>query len=450
MLNLTDNHVKPPKNGIPAMNVVFNFKAKKRITGFLAVSFVIFIALMFFPWTQNVQGDGFVTTLKPEQRPQTIHTTIAGRVEKWYVQEGDFVEKGDTIAFLSEIKDDYFDPELLSRTDAQVDAKESAVEGYLGKIDALESQIEALNASMGLKMEQAENKIQQAHLKVTADSIDLAATQIDYNTSLIQFKRAEDLFEEGLLSLLDLEKLNIDLQAKQADLVGAETQLLTSRNELAISTLDLSALQAEYLDKIAKAESDKFSTFTDKFATKEGIIKLEVQYENYLKRSSFYFITAPQDCYITKALVTGLGETVKEGDPLVSIIPSEYELAVEMYVMPLDLPLMQVGEHVRLQFDGWPAIVFSGWPNTSFGTFGGTIVAIDNMTSNNGLYRILVAEDPNDVPWPEALRVGSGVNAMALLNDVPVWYELWRQFNGFPQDFYNSPDEENKDPQAKK
>jgi len=159
---------------------------------------------------------------------------------------------------------------------------------------------------------------------------------------------------------------------------------------------------------------------------------------NYSVRTGYYYITAPQDGYITKAIQVGLGETIKEGEKIVSIMPANSKLAVEMYIRPIDLPLVQKGEHVRIQFDGWPAIVFSGWPNTSYGTYGGTVVAIDNFISDNGLYRVLVAPDPKDHPWPDALRVGAGSNSMLLLNDVPVWYELWRQINGFPPDFYKS------------
>ncbi|MEL6134578.1 MAG: biotin attachment protein, partial [Bacteroidota bacterium] len=86
--------------------------------------------------------------------------------------------------------------------------------------------------------------------------------------------------------------------------------------------------------------------------------------------------------------------------------------------------------------------IFSGWPNSSFGTYGGQIFAIDNFVSDNGKYRILVAQDPNDAPWPDALRVGAGANSMMLLKDVRIWYELWRQINGFPADYYKPLKEE--------
>ncbi|MBP9152706.1 MAG: biotin attachment protein, partial [Flavobacteriales bacterium] len=49
---------------------------------------------------------------------------------------------------------------------------------------------------------------------------------------------------------------------------------------------------------------------------------------------------------------------------------------------------------------------------------------------------VLVAPDPNEHPWPDALRVGAGATNMMLLKDVPIWYELWRQINGFPPDYY--------------
>ncbi len=117
-------------------------------------------------------------------------------------------------------------------------------------------------------------------------------------------------------------------------------------------------------------------------------------------------------------------------------MPGDFELAVELYISPIDFPLVSIGQEVSFIFDGWPAFVFAGWPGTYFGTFKGKIAAIDNNISSNGKYRILVAEDQSFKPWPVALRPGSGAKGIALLNTVPVWYELWRQLNGFPPDFY--------------
>ena len=128
-------------------------------------------------------------------------------------------------------------------------------------------------------------------------------------------------------------------------------------------------------------------------------------------------------------------------------MPSNYDLAVETYVSPIDLPLIHVNEKIRVQFDGWPAIFFSGWPNASYGTYGGTVVAVETFISKNGKFRVLIAPDSDDHIWPEQLRPGSGALTIALLDDVPLWYEIWRQLNGFPPNYYtpdNDVDDKNK------
>ena len=149
-----------------------------------------------------------------------------------------------------------------------------------------------------------------------------------------------------------------------------------------------------------------------------------------------YYIKASQNGYINRALQSGIGETIKEGTPIATIMPSKYDIAVETFVNPIDLPLLRKGEKVRVWFDGWPTIVFSGWPNMSYGTFGGKIVAIENFISVNGKYRVLISPDDSGDKWPEQLSIGAGAQTIALLNNVPVWFELWRSLNGFPPNYY--------------
>lgn len=156
-----------------------------------------------------------------------------------------------------------------------------------------------------------------------------------------------------------------------------------------------------------------------------------------------YYITAPQDGFVNRALQSGIGETIKEGTPIVSIMPAKYDIAVETYVNPMDFPLINKGEKVRVWFDGWPTIVFSGWPGVSYGTFGGIIVAKENFISSNGKYRVLIAPDPKDKKWPEQLSIGAGTQSLALLDDVPIWFEIWRTLNGFPPNFYQPTTTEN-------
>lgn len=447
MLNISKNSIneKFPKSRFSSLKTVEAKESRRvliRITNWTLFGILV---LGFLPWTQNIRSLGNVSTLKPDQRPQTIHSIIAGRVEHWYVQEGDFVKTGDTILRISEIKDEYFDSELLERTKNQLNLKEQSVISYDDKISAQENQLSALSTQQGLLTEQQKIKIQQMRLKVQNDSTAYQAARVSYQTAAEQYRRIDSLYKIGLKSLIDLEGRNLKLQETKAYEVEAKNKWLNSKNELIALQLEQSNIQSRFQNDLAKIQSDKFSTLSEKLDAESTVNKLKNQYTNYEVRSGMYFITAPQDGYITKTVVNGIGETIKEGDELLSFMPSNYELAVALYVEPIDLPLLEKGQHVRVQFDGWPAIVFSGWPNVSYGTYGGRIYAIDQFTSANGKYRVLVEPDPSDHPWPKALRFGGGTKSMILLKEVPIWYELWRKINGFPPDYYKPHDGNQED-----
>lgn len=438
MLNISHNQLnkKVTLAGYKSYNKSFTSKNNTLFSRFLGVFAIIVIIVLFLPWTQNVSGNGYVTTLTPGQRPQTIQSPIPGRLEKWFVKEGDYVKKGDTILFISEIKNEYQDPRLVERTNEQRDAKSKSVLSYQEKIKALENQVGALINERQLKFSQAQNKLQQARLKVKSDSIDFAAAKTNLEIAQRQYDRTTTLQEEGLKAMTDVEEKRLKLQETQAKLIGQENKLLASRNEILNAQLEISRINASYADKIAKSRSDRFTAESKQFEAEAQVSKLENQSANYSIRNSLLYITAPQNGYINKAIKGGIGETFKEGEQLVGIMPSNYDLAVETYVHPIDLPLIHIGEKVRIQFDGWPAIFFSGWPNASYGTYGGKVVAVENFISPNGKFRVLIAPDTDENQWPENVRVGSGAYTIALLEDVPIWYEIWRQLNGFPPNYY--------------
>ncbi|NBU92229.1 MAG: biotin/lipoyl-binding protein [Flavobacteriia bacterium] len=418
-------------------------RSSKRLRRALYGIGLLALIVLFIPWTQNIRSGGEITTMRPEQRPQTINTVLGGKVERWYVKDGDLVKKGDTIVVISEIKDGYFDPQLIERTQNQIRNKEQSVISYEKKVNALDNRIDALLNNAQYKIQQSKIKYKQARLKIMSDSIEFEAAQVNFNVAKDQLVRFEKLVKEGLKSQTEVETRRVAMQRAQASMISAQQKLLQSRNDLIDASIEVNATESKFRDEIAKAESDKMSSMSDMYNAEIEVTKLQSQVSGYNVRRGNYTITAPQEGYVTRILSSGIGETIKEGQEIATIMPSVYDLAVAMYIRPMDYPLLQKGQKVRMQFDGWPAIVFSGWPNNSYGTFGGTVFAIDNFTSENGMFRILIAPDKKDHPWPKALRVGGGVNAMILLNNVPIGYEIWRNINGFPPDFYqkDSPSE---------
>lgn len=399
----------------------------------------MFFILLFLPWQQNIRGKGSLTTFSPSERPQSVESAIAGRIEAWYVNEGQYVTKGDTILTLSEVKDDYFDPELLRRTKQQIDAKASSIESKQEKVKNLEIQIEALVDLLAAKFEQAENKLIQSQFKLTSDSVDYVAEKIRYANQENIFDRNRQRYDAGIISLTEFQELESKFQETRMKLIGAENKFLESKTELINARVNIAGVKAEYQDKISKARSDLNNTSAEIFEGQASLAKLENQYANYEIRTQNYQLVAPQNGFVVKAMKAGIGETIKEGDAVVQIMSENPNLAVAMYVKAMDVPLIQKERKVRIQFDGWPALQFSGWPSVSVGTFGGIVKVIDKVESKPGQFRILVTPDPSEEPWPEQLRVGSGTKGWVMLENVAVWYEIWRQLNGFPPSLYEAP-----------
>lgn len=452
MLNLSNTRVGQDmdKYEMHSLYTISTPRSGRVVAYWLVGIFTFVFFCLFLPWQQNINGTGVVTALAPEDRPQTIESAIAGRIINWKVKEGQFVSAGDTILTLAEVKDEYFDPEVLTRIQEQLTAKQGAILATETKIKALDQQIKALEEGLEFSLSKARNKLEQAKLKVYSDSADFEAEKVQLEIAKRQFSGFENLYANGLVSLTDYEKRKQTLQQATAKLVAVENKLLASRNELLNARIELSSLQADYSEKISKARSDRSSTVAYLADAESEYSKLRNKFANVQVRTNQYNLIAPQDGYVVRALKAGIGETIKEGEAVATIMPNAPALAVELYVRAMDVPLLNKGNKVRLEFDGWPALQFSGWPSVSVGTFGGRIEVIDYINSQGGRYRILVSPDPEEEPWPEQLRVGSGVYGWAMLKEVPVWYEIWRQLNGFPANLDAEPPKEVKDAKVEK
>ncbi len=437
MLNISKQSISDLVNKRHYENLsgIQNRLARKVFLKVLLGLFLFMVVMLFMPWTQHIQITGEVNALRPDERPQTIQNTIAGKIDKWYVQEGDFVEAGDTIMRLTEIKAEYFDPELITRVKEQVDAKANGISAYEDKLKALDNQLHSLSALQKFGIQSVDNKVEQAKLQVISDSAAWQRAQIEYETAVQRLERQEKLYEQGLISLTDLETRRLKLQETKAKAIELENKYGLSVNKYINALIEQDRIVSEYASKIAEVQSKRSSAGTELYEGLSDMAKMKNQLTNYEMRQAMYYVLAPRRGFLTKALEAGVGENIKESTPIMTIVPEKWVKAVEAYVSPTDMPLVHRGNKMMLMFDGWPTTVFSGWPELSYGTFPGEVFAIDYSISKNGMYRILIIES-DEKPWPKDVRIGSGSRGIALLNRVPIWYELWRQLNGFPPDFY--------------
>ena len=362
---------------------------------------IVGLIFLFLPWTQNIQSNGVVTTLRPNERPQSIQTMISGKIKKWYVKDGDIVKEGDTIVVLTEIKNEYLDPGLLGQTSNQIKAKENSILSYSSKVDAINKQITQLEANRDFAIRKAQVKVQQENLRYNSELAEMKAAEINLKIAKQQLVRDSLLRIKEIKSPLDVENRRVKYQEALAKNMIQEAKLDMAKNAIENAKIELANINAEYGEKLAKIESERYSAISAQMDTETEVSKLRNKYSNFSIRNDFYVIRAPQAGLVSQTLSNGVGIAVKEGQALCTIVPSKINLAVELFVNPVDMPLIEKGAPVQFVFDGWPTMVFSGWPQMSYGTFPGEIYAIDNALQANGKYRVLVRMSMDKKLWPE-------------------------------------------------
>ncbi|MBT5927907.1 MAG: HlyD family efflux transporter periplasmic adaptor subunit [Verrucomicrobia bacterium] len=392
----------------------------KLFKALVAIFVILVLALLILPWQQFIRGTGKVVAFDPKERSLVVEAPLSGRVDSIYVLEGQKVSKGD---LLFQVVDN--DPNLMENLLRQREVMHAQREAAKGKLQRLESQTSDLAASVPQAILIAEKQVE------AAKAAKLAADQ--------QFARIEKLFKDprGLVSERDYELAVLQRDKQVAESLKAEAGLIKTR-------LDMNGSLEKVRSTVESARSD--------------MNKVEKEYNDLeikINQTGRQSITAPRDGVVFRVNVTQ-GSFVKSSTPMCVIIPQSENLVVEMWVDGNDMPLIQErqidkegkviheGSPVRLQFEGWPAIQFVGWPSVAVGTFGGEVIFVDATDDGQGMFRVLVAPHPDEIPdgdggmmqvlWPHQpiLRQGVLAHGWVLLERVPLWYEFWRQLNGFP------------------
>lgn len=375
--------------------------------GLAVLSAVLMLGVFVVPWQQSVRGTGRVIAFNPLDRRVNVEAPVEGRVRRVHVVENQMVREGDLIA---EIQDN--DPNLLANLRIQHDAAIARRAAAEQKILDLEEQIR----NQELARPQA---IDAAQARLDTEALVLETNEINE-------RRMAQLLESGDISRRDWELAKLAMDSSRAALDAARAMLERTAR-------DYDASIASTRAKVREAESDLASAKKEIASIDSRIASTEQQ-----------VVVAPRDGIVLSVAVTE-GAYLKPGSPICIIIPDTEARFVEAWVDGMDMPLIRPreiasdgtvmpGSLVRMQFEGWPAIQSVGWPSVAIGTFGGEVIAVDATDDGGGRFRIVVAPDPADDPWPgpKFLRQGVRTKSWVLLRTVPLWQEIWRQLNGFP------------------
>lgn len=410
---------------LPALSLASPARFIRIFSRVLLVCFILVVlALLFLPWRQFVAGTGRVIAFNPLDRRVNVEAQVSGRVRNLHVTEGQRVKKGELII---EIQDN--DPNLINNLKAQREAIESRRDFAQGRVESLTAQITQQELAKAQAIDGAEQRV--------------AGARIAAETAQLNFTRTQELFNKQLESQRSLELAKLQRDATSADLKSAEAAHKRTGNDMDALIASIHASKGSALAEVATAERD--------------LSVIDVQINQNLRQ----VVEVPRDGIVLQVAVTD-GTYLRPGSLICVIIPESDSRNVEVWVDGNDMPLVHAraeengvvtpGSQVRLAFEGWPAVQTIGWPQLAIGTFAGEVVFVDASDDGHGRFRVLIgpAEDvvdrgdgqgPVKVGWPDRerwLRQGTRANAWILLNEVPLWFELWRQINGFPPVYSNA------------
>ena len=407
------------------------------------------------PWQQSVKGTGNVIAYAPLERQQTIETPIKGRIVRLgeNIYENAYVEKGALIAEVADIDENYLvrleaqlaaSQRQLQAAEALLQASQRNQEAAITIVTSLEAQVAAYELVKVQVVAAADAMVASAANKVEAEKQQLAESEAALAQIQADFDRQKTLYEEDIVSQLKFQEAERKLKEAQAKVEKAKAHVSAAENDLSSKQSDrnakeqkaqvdidyaTAALQKAKAD-IAKSESEVAKADSDVSKSQKELLDMETK----VARQRTQRIVAPFNGFVTRITPNQGSQVLKEGSPICVIVPDTADRAVQIWLDGNDAPLVQPGRHVRLQFEGWPAVQFAGWPSVAVGTFGGEVVSIDATDDGSGSFRVLVLPDETDNPWPKDrfLRQGVRANGWVLLDRVSLWYEIWRNMNGFP------------------
>jgi len=382
-------------------------------------------AFMFLPWQQNVTALGKVTAYSPSERVQTIDAPVNGLIHRWHVQEGTQVKEGD---LLLEITDT--DPNFKQRLEAQRDNLQSKLGAKQDELRAYELQKQNLTTARDAKISAAQYKLDVANQKIRSSQEAVNAAQATLDAASQQVQRLQRLFGDGLVSKRDLEVAERDHIIASRNLNSAQAQWQSAKAEASSAAADIQQTRSDtqaYLDSTSAVINKIRGETAD---SENSLHNSEIS----LARQNMQRIVAPRDGTIFRLPVNSQSQIIKQGDPLLVIVPHTSQRAVELWVDGRDAPLITSRSSVRLEFEGWPAIQVPGWAQVGVGTFEGEISFVDPTDNGTGHFRIMVVHKAGTPEWPSArfLRQGISAKGWVLLERVTIGYELWRLLNGFP------------------
>ncbi|MFT9381336.1 HlyD family secretion protein [Gluconobacter sp.] len=329
------------------------------------------LLLTFGTYTRRVHATGQVM---PKSGLLTLGATQPGTISMIHAREGQRVQKGDLL-----FTEDLEATSLTGPTQKQILAD------LLRQKTLLQKQRILREKSAPIEHQALLNQVQ-----FLTRQRELISTQLSSDENVLP------LVQRALAKMQGAEQSHLIGEAQFQSQLYTYAQLFSAHSQALQSRTDAESKIADLASKLARFDAEYTHDLND---LDRQIAAIDQQIaENEGRRSTIVF--APEDGILT-GVRSYLGEQVTAGTPLVTLLPTDGSLQIELYINSASIGFLKENEPVLLRYDAFPY--------QKFGLHHGHIAEITHapLASNNAQdnRNAEIAGDQNKSPTHDIYRI---------------------------------------------
>lgn len=372
---------------------------KSRIILWIGAAFVTIFLIWaaLAPIDEVTRGAGKVI---PSSHIQVIQNLEGGILAELLVEEGDFVEKGQVVARLDNVRfsSDFKESrikylELLARTarlEAEINEKpfhvpeEVAVESPAqaqNEISLYNNRQNELKTSLSVLAEQSRQKEQQ----LAEFNSKKEQTARSYGLIMQELAKYQPLVKEGAVSEVEVLRLQRQANELKGDLDGYTLAIPRVRSEL-------DEVKRKVEEVKIKFKSEAAGQFNENKAELARTVQSNLALEDRVNRTQ---VASPVKGTVNQIKLSTIGGVIQPGMDLMEIVPIEDQLLVEARVRPKDVAFLRPGLDAMVKFTAYDFSIYGGLPAKLEHISADTIISEEGEEKGERFYLIRVRTEKN-------------------------------------------------------
>jgi HlyD family type I secretion membrane fusion protein len=347
--------------------------------------FIVAVVALTFPVASVAKYKETVKTqalVRPEGELRLVQSATEGQIMQITAKGNQEVKKGDVIATINDsrlqtqkslLQDSIQQSRLqLVQMNAQINALNSQI---MAETNRINQNVAASTSDLARIEREYRDKqiISQAEVQETES--DVKASTAALNAAKAKLNRYQSAAKEGAISQDQLAEVQLEVQQQQqtvaaakAKFARAQTALNPSNAEVAIATSRIAEAQATGEASLATLNKERQALIQQKIEINQQLNKDARELQQVNTDLQQTVITATTDGIISKLNLRNPGQTVRPGEEIAQIAPSNTKLTIKASVPAKEIGKLKKGQVAQMRV--------SACPYSDYGTLKGTVTDI--------------------------------------------------------------------------